>query len=255
MNHHFYATRLSRDVFVGITTIFPHLSALGGALLQAVLEYLETGLPTLLFTILSRCKAGNITYQEVFKQLLLLIDQKGPDPGVMRQLVKFAFAHVHARQSKDSNSLQIAKSGCQRMMHLSNSATLFRNTFDIPSVLDRMHDGADPWRSISVRSTTNNFVVYRQRTGSESKTLRVSKNVAIALDLLQKPQARLSVLGRFPIADALEDLIERGVLHCRSSGNRNEVSDNGGEDTSKLHSLAEPNMRKRSHTMKHVYSS
>jgi hypothetical protein len=254
MNHHFYATKLPREVFVGITSIFPYVSALGGALLRALLEHLETRLPTLLFTILSQCKGGNITHQEVLKQLLLLINARGPDRSVMRQLVKFAFAHVHARQSEGSNCMQFATNGCQRIMHLANSATLFRNTFDIPSVLDRMHNAAESWRSVSVRSTTNNFVVYRQHTGSESKTLRVGENIAVVLDLLQKPRPKGWILRKFPVADALNDLVKRGVLDCRASGNRNAMSDNCGEGADKLHRLAAPRIRKRSCRTKYVYS-
>ena len=38
MNHHFYRTKLPRNLVVGITSIFPYLCALGGSLLQAILE-------------------------------------------------------------------------------------------------------------------------------------------------------------------------------------------------------------------------
>jgi radical SAM superfamily enzyme YgiQ (UPF0313 family) len=227
MNHHFYATKLPRKTFVGITSIFPYLVALGGALLRAVLECLEVTVSTLLFTMLSRCEGDNITHQKVFNQLLLLINERGTDRTVIRQLVKFAFAHVHARQSERSKNMQFAGNGWERIMSFPNSATLFRNTFDIPSVLDRIHKGAESWRSISARPTTYNFVVYREHAGSESKTLRVSENVAVVLDLLKKPRPKGWILREFPGADAravavaIEDLFKRGVLRYRASGNRN----------------------------------
>jgi hypothetical protein len=233
MNHHFYATKLPREVFVGITSIFSYVSGLGGPLLRALLEHLETTLPRLLFAILSECKGDNITHQKVFNQLLLLINARGGDRSFMRQLVRFAFAHVHARQSEGSCNMQFATNEYQPIMHLVNNATLFSNTFDIPSVLDRMHNEPECWRSISVRSTTNNFVVYRQHPGSESKTLRVGESIAVVLNLLQRPRPRGWILRKFPvadrpaIADALNDLVERGVLGCRTSDDPNCTGSSG----------------------------
>jgi hypothetical protein len=81
-----------------------------------------------------------------------------------------------------------------------------------------MQDGAESWRSISARSKAHNFVIYREHAGSESKTLRIGENVAVILDLLNKPRSAAWILGRFPVADArmvravLDDLCERGVL-------------------------------------------
>jgi radical SAM superfamily enzyme YgiQ (UPF0313 family) len=222
MNHHFYATKLPRKIVVGITSIFPHLCALGGSLLRAVLESLQTTLSTLLFKILERCEGDNITDQKVFKQLLLLINERGTGGRVIRQLVEFAFAHVRARRSESSKSVQFAANGTGRVLCFANGATLFRNTFDIPSVLDRIQDRGDSWRSISTRSAAHNFVVYRERASSESKTLHVSENVTIILNLLKKPRQETWILSKFPKGDAqaagaaIDDLLKRGVLRDRA---------------------------------------
>src|SRR6266478_3222246 len=76
MNHHFYVTKLPRATFVGVTTVFAYLGALGGPLLQAVMECLEMTLSSLLFTILSRCEKNRVTYQRAFGELLLLINER-----------------------------------------------------------------------------------------------------------------------------------------------------------------------------------
>ena len=218
MNHHFYVTKLPRKMMVGITSIFPNLCALGGGLLRAVLECLGTTLSTLPFMILSRCGGDDITPQSVFKQLLLLINERGTRRRVIRQLVEFAFAHVRAWESQPSKNVQSTANGSERVLCLTNGATLFRDTFDIPKVLDRIQDGAESWRSISARSKAYNFVIYREHAGSESKTLRIGENVAVILDLLKKPRSVAWILGRFPVADApmvpavLDDLCKRGVL-------------------------------------------
>jgi radical SAM superfamily enzyme YgiQ (UPF0313 family) len=222
MNHHFYVTKLPRKMVVGVTSIFPHLCALGGSLLRAVLESLQTTLSTLLFKILDRCEGDNITDQKVFKQLLLLINERGAGRRVIRQLVEFAFAHVRARRSESSKSVQFAANGTGKVLCFANGATLFRNTFDIPSALDRIQDRGDSWRSISTRSAAHNFVVYRERASSESKTLHVSENVTIILDLLKKPRQETWILSKFPKGDAqaagaaIDDLLKRGVLRDRA---------------------------------------
>jgi radical SAM superfamily enzyme YgiQ (UPF0313 family) len=217
MNHHFYMTKLPRKMMVGITIIFPNLCALGGGLLRAVLECLGTTLSNLVFAILSRCEGG-ITPETVFKQLLLLINQRGTRGRVIRQLVEFAFAHVRAWESQPSKNVQSTANGSERVLCLTNGATLFRDTFDIPKVLDRIQDGAESWRAMSARSKAYNFVIYREHAGSESKTLRIGENVAVILALLKKPRSAAWILGRFPVADAhmvravLDDLCKRGVL-------------------------------------------
>ena len=94
-------TDLPRKTIVGITSIFPHLCALGGPLLRVVMEYLETTFSGLVFTILSRCERGSITYQKVFRELLSLINEKRVGRRLVRQLVEFAFAHVRALQPEN----------------------------------------------------------------------------------------------------------------------------------------------------------
>jgi radical SAM superfamily enzyme YgiQ (UPF0313 family) len=220
MNHHFYGTELPRETVVGITSVFAHLCALGGPLLQAVMEYLETTLSKLLLTILSRCEKGSVTYQKVFGELLLLINERKAGRRFIRRLVEFAFAHVRARQPENSTNRQSGPNGTEGSICVASDTTLFRNTFDIPTVLDRIHDRVGAWRSISTRSVSHSFVVYRGQTGGyESKTLRVGDNVGIILDLLAKPRRKRWILGKFPPADAdatsgaIDDLLRRGVLH------------------------------------------
>jgi hypothetical protein len=222
MNHHFYAADLPREIAVGITSIFPHLCELGGSLLQSVMECLETTLSSLLFTILARCGKDGITYEKVFRELLRLIDERRTGQRIIRQLVEFAFAHIHARQSKTATHGQRMTNGSESLICLANGATVFRNTFDIPSVLDLIHDRVRSWQSISTRSTAHNFVVYRGKTGFESKTLRVGNSVAAIVDLLKKPRPLRVIVGQFKRPDAqlaaaaIEDLCERGVV--RSCG-------------------------------------
>ena len=219
MNHHFYRTELPRETAVGITSILSHLSALGGPLLQAVMEYLETTLSNLLFTILSRCSNGGITHQEVFEELLLLINEKRAGRRIIRQLVEFAGAHLRARQPENRANAQATQNGTDEVICVAGGATLFRDTFDIPSVLNRIHHRVVAWRSTPTRSTRHSFVVYPGQSGYESKTLQVGDNVATILELLTTPRRKKWVLGKFPRADAeatnvaIADLLRRGVLH------------------------------------------
>ena len=217
MTHHFYRTKLPRAMTTGVTSALLQLSALGGPLLHAVLECLQSTLSNLLFTILARCEGDN-TAEHVFESLLVLINAKGARGRVIRQLVDFAFAHVRARQSERVKNVPSTASSAAKMLCLANGATLFRNVFDIPNVLDRIHGQAGSWQSISTRSKAHNFVIYAEPADSESKTLRVDHNVAVILDLFEKPQSVASIMGIFPVADAervhamIHDLFERGVL-------------------------------------------
>lgn len=218
MNHHFYQTKLSRSVVVGITSVFPYLCALGGSLLQAILECLKTTLPKLLFMILSGCEGNPITAQRVARQLLLSIDDKGKGHRALRRLVEFSFAHVRARQERSLKNLPSGTNGLERVLCFARGATLFRNTFNIPRVLDEIHDGVKSWRSISARSIRHNFVIYCEHVGSESKTLRVNENIAIILDFLKEPRSEAWILRKFaPIntnaaRGAIADLLKRRVL-------------------------------------------
>ena len=227
MNHHFYQTKLPRNLVVGITSIFPYLCALGGSLLHAILECLKTTLPSLLFTILSQCEGGTITAQRVVRELLLLINERGAGHRALRRFVEFSFAHVSARQERSSKNLQFAANGLERVLCLANGATLFRNTFDIPRALDEIHDGMKSWRSISTRSTRHNFVVYCEHVGSESKTLKIIKNVAIILAYLTASRSEAWILSKFgPVntnaaRGAIADLLKRRVLCVCRPGHRN----------------------------------
>jgi len=217
MNHHFYATKLSRRMVTGVTSIFPKLCALGGPLLQATLEFLETTLSDLILTILSQCGKSKISNQKVFRELLSLIDEKKVKREAIRRLIEFSFAHLCARHSESTTSGQLAKNGNNGLICLAKGTTQFRDTFDIPSALDRIHDRVGAWRSISGQPTSHNFVVYRAQAGYESKTLRVGDNVGIILDLLTKPRRKRSIVDRFSAADAeatsgaIDDLLRRGV--------------------------------------------
>src|SRR5438477_7995738 len=106
MNHHFYRTELPREMFVGVTKIFSCLYALGGPLLRVVMEYLDMTLSKLVFTILFRCAKGEIGYQGVLRELLLLIDERKVGRRFIRRLVEFAFAHLDARQAKTITTAQ-----------------------------------------------------------------------------------------------------------------------------------------------------
>jgi len=113
-----------------------------------------------------------------------------------------------------------APSGPETVICITRGVTLFRNTFDIPRVLDRIHNRVAAWHSISTRSTAHSFVVYRVQTGGcESKTLQVGDNIGIILGLLKKPRRKEWILRNFHSADteattgAIDDLLERGVVH------------------------------------------
>ena len=222
MNHHFYETELPRKTIVGITSIFPYMCALGGPLLRVVMEYLETTFSSLVFTILSRCERGSITYQKVFRELLSLINEKRAGRRVVGQLVEFAFAHVRAMQPKTTTNFQNGTNGTEKVMCLANEATLFRRTFDIPSALDQINDRTGSWRSISTRSKTHSFVVHGRQTIYESRTLRIGDNVAEILELLKRPRREGWILEKFPAAEAgatsaaIDDLLKRGVLRERA---------------------------------------
>lgn len=218
MNHHFYETELPRKTIVGITSIFPHLCALGGPLLRVVLEYLETTFSSLVFAILSRCKRSRITYEKVFRELLSLVDEKRPGRTLVRQLIEFAFAHVRALQPKVTTDFRQGTNGNEKLMRLASEATLLRQTFDIPRALDQIKDRPESWRSISTRSKAHSFVVHRSTTAYESKTLRIGDNVAEILALATRPRREGWILGKFPTIEesptraAIDDLFKRGVL-------------------------------------------
>src|SRR5437762_6813241 len=165
MNHHFYATKLSRRMVTGVTSRFPKLCDLGRPLLQATLEFLETTLSDLILTILSQCGKSKISNQKVFRELLSLIDEKKVKREAIRRLIEFSFAHLCARHSESTTSGQLAKNGNNGLICLAKGTTQFRDTFDIPSALDRIHDRVGAWRSISGQPTSHNFVVYRAQAG------------------------------------------------------------------------------------------
>src|SRR5947207_4899852 len=219
MNHHFYRTKLPRETFVGVTTVFTYLGALGGPLLQAVMECLVMTLSRLLFTILSRCEKNDVTYQRAFGELLLLINERKAGVGLIRQLVDYAFANLRARHSGSAINVKPAPNGSKGVICIARGATLFRNSFDIPSAFDRIQNRVGAWRTISTRSTAHNFVVYRSQAGRcESKALQVGDNIGIILELLIKPRRKRWILRKFPAADveaasnAIDDLLRRGVL-------------------------------------------
>ena len=226
MNHHFYQTDLPRETFVGVTNIFPNLSALGGPLLRIVMEYLEITFSTLVFTILSRCETGSINYKKVFRELLSLINEKRVSHRLIRQLVEFAFAQVHALQPKIRTDFQNGN-GTEKIMCLNDGVTVFRRTFDIPSVLEQIDNRTGSWRSISTPSTAHSFVVHPKQTSYESKTLRVGDKVAEILQLLKRPRRKEWILEKFPAAEAdatsaaINDLFRRGVLReCTEADHR-----------------------------------
>ena len=244
MNHHFYRTELPRQTVVGVTRIFPHLCALGGPLLLVVMEYLGTTLSKLLFTILSRCEKGDITYQKVFTELLSLINERKANRRLVRRLVEFAFAHLRARQPESLRNTQPASNGDEGTICIASGATLFRNTFDIPSVLDRIQHQAAAWRSISTRSTNHSFLVYRSQTaGYQSRTLQIGDNVGMIVDLLIEPRQKGWILKKFSAADseatsgAVEDLLRRGVLRRCAQGAATKAAETGPATESPLVSL------------------
>jgi len=227
MNHHFYQTNLSRETFVGITTIFPNLCALGGPLLRIVMEYLGMTFSSLVFTILSRCERTNITYQKVFRELLSLIDEKRGGRRLVRQLVDFALAQVHALQPKSTTDFHNGSNGTEKRLSLNDGVTLFRRTFNIPSVLEQIDNQTKSWRSIPTRSTAHNFVVHPKQMSYESKTLRIGDKVAEILQLLTRPRREEWILEKFPAGEAgatraaINDLISRGVLReCTETDHR-----------------------------------
>jgi radical SAM superfamily enzyme YgiQ (UPF0313 family) len=221
MNHHFYRTELPRETFVNVTTMFAYLGALGGPLLQAVMECLELTLSSLVFTILSRCEKDGITYQKVFGELLLLINERGAGHRLIPRLVEYALAHLRTRYAGNVMNVKSTPNGSKEVIRIARGVTLFRKTFNIPSAVDRIHKRVGAWRTISTRSRTHNFVVYRSQTGGcESKALQVSDNIGQILELVTKPRQKKSILRKFPAADAeaasnaIDDLLERGVLRA-----------------------------------------
>jgi radical SAM superfamily enzyme YgiQ (UPF0313 family) len=222
MNHHFYKTDLPREMFVGITGIFPNLCALGGPLLRIVMEYLEITFSSLVFTILSRCKSSGITYERVFRELLSLVDEKRAGQRLVRQLIEFACAHVRALQPKVTADFRQGTNGNEKLLCLASEATLFRETFDIPSALDQIKDRPESWRSISTRSKAHSFVVHCSPTAYKSQTLRIGHNVAEILALASRPRRERWILGKFrpieanPTKAAIDDLFKRGVLRACS---------------------------------------
>jgi hypothetical protein len=194
------------------------MCALGGPLLRVVVEHLGTTFSSLIFAILSRCKTGRITYEKVFRELLFLINEKRAGGRLVGQLVEFALAHVRALQLKPEADFQKGTNGNEKVMCLASEATLFRQTFDIPRVLEQINDQPESWRSISTLSKTHSFVVHRRPTTYESRTLRIGEKVAEILALMSRPRREGWILGKFPAAEAgptsaaIDDLFKRGVL-------------------------------------------
>lgn len=223
MNHHFYRTKLPREIATGATSILSSLSGLGGPLLQTVMEYLETSLCDLVFGILSHCDKGRVSHQRVFQELLSLIDVAKPRGRIIRRLVEFAWAHLRARQPQTLANNRALTNGVQERICVAPRTTIFRNTFDIPGVLTRIDHRVASWRSISTRSSSHSFVVYRGKAGYESKTLDVSNEVGLLLELLTTPRRRAWALKKFSrtyesaTESAIEDLLKRGVLVWASS--------------------------------------
>ena len=152
MNHHFYETKLPRKTIVGVTSIFPHLCALGGPLLRIVMEYLEITFSSLVFTILSRCERGSITYQKVFRELLSLINEKKAGQRLGWAVGRVCLrALARALQPETRRNFQDGTNGSERVMCLTDGVTVFRHTFDIPSVLEQIDNRTASWRSISTR--------------------------------------------------------------------------------------------------------
>jgi radical SAM superfamily enzyme YgiQ (UPF0313 family) len=218
MNHHFYETKLPRKTIVGVTSIFAYLCALGGPLLRVVTEYLEITFTSLVFTILWRCGRSSTTYENVFTQLLSLINEKKPGRTLVGQLVEFAFAHVRALQPKPTMNCQPGVNGAERVICLAKEATLFRRTFDIPRALEQINERPGSWRSASTRSKTHNFVVHARQTAYKVSTLTIGDRVAELLGLLKKPRREGWILEKVPAAEAgatstaIDDLFRRGVL-------------------------------------------
>src|SRR4030095_16621326 len=108
--------------------------------------------------------------------------------------------------------------GTERVMCLNDGVTVFRRTFDIPSVLEQIDNRTESWRSISTPSTAHSFVVHPRQTSYESKTLRVGDKVAEIVQLLKRPRREVWILEKFPPADLggrsarISDLFRRGVL-------------------------------------------
>ncbi len=218
MNHHFYKTRLPREMATGVTSILSALSALGGPLLQATMEYLKTNLCDLAFSILARCDKGQTTHSRVFRELLCLIDETDRRGRVINQLIQFAWAHFRAREPQKISTNNQSVGNFADTICVAPRTTIFRNTFDIPRALDRIDHRVASWRSISTRSTSHSFVVHRGKSGYESKTLAVDNEIGLLLKLLATPRPRAWALKKFsPVHErvtegAIEDLLERGVL-------------------------------------------
>jgi len=191
------------------------------------MEYLEITFSTLVFTILLRCENGSITYEKVFRELLSLINEKRVGRRLVRQLVEFAFAHLRALQPETKPNFQNGTNGSKKVMCLSDGVTIFRHTFDIPSVLEQIDNRTASWRSISTGSTAHSFVVHGRQTTYECRTLRIGDKVAEILQLLKRPRREEWILEKFPAAEAaatsaaINDLFRRGVLReCTETDHR-----------------------------------
>ena len=95
---------------------------------------------------------------------------------------------MRALQPKIRTDFQNGTNGTERVMCLNDGVTVFRRTFDIPSVLEQIDNRTESWRSISTPSTAHSFVVHPRQTSYESKTLRVGRKVAEILQLLKRPR-------------------------------------------------------------------
>ena len=103
-------------------------------------------------------------------------------------------------------------------MCLTDEVTVFRHTFDIPSVLEQIDNRTESWRSISHGPQPIVLLSTAGRASYESKTLRIGDKVAEILQLLKRPRREEWILGKFPAAEAgatsaaINDLFRRGVL-------------------------------------------
>jgi hypothetical protein len=168
----------------------------------------------------------------VFRELLSLINEKRSGRRLVRQLVEFAFAQVRALQPKTTTGFHNGTNGTEKVMCLNDGVTVFRRTFDIPSVLEQIDNRTGSWRSISTRSTAHNFVVHPRKTSYESKTLRIGDKVAEILQLFKKPRREEWILEKFLAGEAgatsaaINDLFRRGVLReCTEADHRFDEND------------------------------
>jgi radical SAM superfamily enzyme YgiQ (UPF0313 family) len=216
MTHHYYPTELSREVLIAITTAFPYLRLLGGSLLITVLDSIGLTLPQCL-SALSHRKGGRMTAAITFGLLADLIRARVAQSEALCELINFIGAHARAREEKDCPAVDFESDNNE--LRVDRSATLFRRTFDIPKVLQRLKDGLRITEVRRGHGVKNNFVVYRSPGSFESKTLRLSDEVAGIINMIQERERVSYAMDGFAHTKstrgrmAILDLVERGVLH------------------------------------------